>query len=302
MKNVKKIFLFLIFFAFLALGLSIRYTIGYGMFVEGQFVGVVRSPSEADAITEIICAESHASALSTTLYPRLLVRDTFTPAAEVSENTRSAMGIETEIITLTEPIPFGTGTVEDAGMYQGTEAVTTEGVDGARTVVKQITKMNGSILQEKVLSVSVSAEPVAEITTVGTKPRPAGVGTGDFTFPLSEITVSSNFGYRWDRQHNGIDFAADAGTAISAADSGTVIFSGPSEGYGNLIILDHQNGYTTYYAHCSILYAAVGAMPEKGEVIAGVGSTGNSTGPHLHFEIRKDGTPQNPLEYLPGIV
>ena len=96
-----------------------------------------------------------------------------------------------------------------------------------------------------------------------------------------------------------MDFAASAGTPIYAAASGKVIYSGyNSGGYGNLIIIEHSNGYQTYYAHCSRLYANVGEQVSKGDRIAGVGTTGDSTGNHLHFEIRKNGTPVNPANYL----
>ncbi|MBE7025619.1 MAG: hypothetical protein E7408_06170 [Ruminococcaceae bacterium] len=302
MSNVKRKLILLFFLLFSLAVISLYYSIGYGMYIEGNFVGVVHNHAEAEAITDILCAESQSTALNTTLFLRFLTHDGYTPAAELLKNAQAAGGIETEVITETLPIPYSVGTLEDDSLYLGEETVTTEGVDGRRIVVKEITKQNGILIREEILSETVSARPVSQIISVGTKPRPAGVGTGEFAFPLTEITVSSGFGLRWNRQHAGIDLAADTGDAILAADTGTVTFSGTCEGYGNLIIIDHQNGFTTYYAHCSVLYAAEGTMPEKGEVIAEVGSTGNSTGPHLHFEIRKDDTPINPLTFLPGMV
>lgn len=98
--------------------------------------------------------------------------------------------------------------------------------------------------------------------------------------------------------HTGVDIAGPAGDDVKAADSGTVRFSGRSGGYGNLIIIDHGNGFSTYYAHNQKNLVSAGDEIDKGGVIAKRGSTGRSTGNHLHFEIRKDGNPQDPLNYF----
>lgn len=110
--------------------------------------------------------------------------------------------------------------------------------------------------------------------------------------------LTSNFGTRWGRLHSGIDIGADEGEAICAAKSGRVIFSGTADGYGNYIKIDHGGGLETAYGHCSVLAANVGDEVEKGQTIAYVGSTGNSTGPHLHFEVKIDGEFKNPLDYV----
>jgi murein DD-endopeptidase MepM/ murein hydrolase activator NlpD len=100
--------------------------------------------------------------------------------------------------------------------------------------------------------------------------------------------------------HRAIDVAAPTGTAVRAADSGYVSFAGWTDiGYGYLIVIDHGNGFSTYYAHLSNFYVAPGQAVERGQVIAAVGNTGWSTGPHTHFEIRYGGVPQNPRAYLP---
>lgn len=98
--------------------------------------------------------------------------------------------------------------------------------------------------------------------------------------------------------HSGTDIAAPAGTPIKAAAGGTVSFAGVNGGYGNLVIIDHGNGIQTYYGHCSKIYVSKGDTVEAGDVIAAVGSTGYSTGNHLHFEIRKNGSTLNPQKYL----
>ena len=99
--------------------------------------------------------------------------------------------------------------------------------------------------------------------------------------------------------HNGVDLACPTGTDVVAADGGTVTFAGYKGTFGYLVIIDHQNGMETYYAHNSELLVEEGDKVYQGYHIAEVGSTGRSTGPHCHFEIRVDGVPQDPMEYLP---
>ena len=128
-------------------------------------------------------------------------------------------------------------------------------------------------------------------------------GTGMFAYP-SDAPTSSPFGWRmhpvlgYRRFHAGLDFAASYGSTIRAADSGTVIFAGWYGGYGKAVIINHGKGITTLYGHTSELYVTEGQGVQRGQAIAAVGSTGLSTGPHLHFEVRRDGTPVNPADYL----
>ena len=111
--------------------------------------------------------------------------------------------------------------------------------------------------------------------------------------------ISSKFGRRWGTMHNGIDISSSFGTPIKSASSGTVIYSGTEPGYGKLVIIYHGRGYSTVYAHASKLKMRKGQQVKRGQTIAWVGSTGRSTGPHLHFEIRKHQDAQNPIYYLP---
>ena len=115
----------------------------------------------------------------------------------------------------------------------------------------------------------------------------------------SGYTITSRFGPRASGNHKGLDIAAPTGTSIMAAESGTVVLSGNyNDGYGNYIIIDHGNNVRTLYGHCSALYVSVGQHVAQGEVIGAVGSTGNSTGPHLHLEIIVDNLKYNPQYYL----
>lgn len=118
-----------------------------------------------------------------------------------------------------------------------------------------------------------------------------------FIWPVNG-PITSPFGWRWGRMHEGIDIGAGYGTPIHAAAAGTVIWAGWMGGYGNLVVLDHGGGLSTAYGHQQRIYVHVGQRVAQGEVIGEVGSTGHAFGPHLHFEVRVNGTPVDPLRYL----
>ena len=126
---------------------------------------------------------------------------------------------------------------------------------------------------------------------------PAPSGSGGLVWPVSG-PVSSPFGSRWGRLHAGIDIPAPAGTPIGAAAAGTVIYAGWMGGYGNLVVIDHGGGLATAYAHQYSVAKSVGAAVAQGQTIGYVGNTGNSFGNHLHFEVRVNGSPVDPLGYL----
>ena len=132
---------------------------------------------------------------------------------------------------------------------------------------------------------------------------PSG-GTGSMMWPTAVTQITSPFGWRThpvfgsQRFHSGIDIGADYGDTVAAADGGVVILSEWMGGYGKAVIIEHGNGISTLYGHNSELLVSEGQRVRKGEAIARVGSTGYSTGPHLHFEVRQDGSPVNPMSYL----
>jgi murein DD-endopeptidase MepM/ murein hydrolase activator NlpD len=135
--------------------------------------------------------------------------------------------------------------------------------------------------------------------------RPASAGGGNARVSGSGMawptngSVTSGFGYRWGALHAGIDIANGVGTPIRAAKSGRVILAGWNGGYGNTVVIDHGGGLTTLYAHMTRVRTSEGARVDQGELIGDMGSTGNSTGPHLHFETRVNGSAQDPRRYLP---
>ena len=126
---------------------------------------------------------------------------------------------------------------------------------------------------------------------------PIKPGTGRFIWPVNG-TFTSPFGMRWGRLHAGIDVAAPTGTPMRAADSGTVQIAGWTGGYGNYTCIGHGGGISTCYGHQSSINVSVGQRVSQGAVIGAVGNTGNSTGPHLHFEVRINGQPVDPMGYL----
>ena len=186
---------------------------------------------------------------------------------------------------------------QDNSMYVGSSEVISEGIPGESVVSAKVEYLNGEEVSRIIIDERIVKQPVSEIVKTGTLPLPAGSGSGTFIIPVSG-RLTSEFGERWGRLHSGIDIAVVEGTEICAADSGTVIFSGESASYGLLIKIDHGNGYITYYAHCSKLIANFGDVVKKGDVVALSGNTGNSTGPHCHFEIRYNNEPLDPLGFV----
>lgn len=158
--------------------------------------------------------------------------------------------------------------------------------------------------QEEAAAAAAAARKAAS-SGGGSAGAPVVSGNGTFTHPCPGYTyISSEFGWRAQpipgasTNHKGMDFAAGTGTPIYAAASGTVTSASYSGNAGNLIVINHGNGLQTYYMHCNSMYVSAGQTVSKGQNIGSVGSTGNSSGPHLHFQVMLNGTPTNPRNYL----
>lgn len=199
-------------------------------------------------------------------------------------------------IVYKEEIPFETRLTKDDKLYTNQSKVLVEGKKGLKEVTAVVVSYNGIEVSKKIKRENVLEKPINKIVAVGSK-RISYVATGSFNYPARGI-ITSRFGPRWGGFHTGVDIAASEGAPIYAADAGTVIFSGWEGGYGYLVKIDHNNGYVTYYGHASKLLVKKGDKVMKGQKIALVGSTGHATGPHVHFEVRKNGVPVNPLPYL----
>ncbi|GGF94042.1 M23 family metallopeptidase [Paenibacillus abyssi] len=183
---------------------------------------------------------------------------------------------------------------ENPDMREGQTKVIKEGKNGKKRITYKQVKQNGYLMSEELINEEIVAPAVPSIVMKGTKV--IGVGTGNFSWPVSNATLTSKFGKRWGRQHKGIDLVGSR--SILAADHGIVEFSGTKNGMGITVIINHQNGYKTVYGHLSSLSVKKGEKVEKGDTLGNMGSTGNSTGVHLHFEIHRNGAVQNPLNYL----
>ncbi len=209
-------------------------------------------------------------------------------------------------VTYEGPVPFETEKVDDPDMYQGYSKVLTEGVEGSAIYNADVTYLNGVEKERTINSTEVLTEPVTKVVAVGTKPRPKTMATGTFQWPIRG-TITSGYGRRYIfgsySNHSGIDIAGRYGAPIAAADGGKVIFAGTGTGgnwsYGKYVVIDHENGLKTIYAHCSSLCVKAGDRVYKGQTIAKVGSTGNSTGNHCHFQVKKNGVTVSPWTYLP---
>ncbi|MDE6592975.1 MAG: peptidoglycan DD-metalloendopeptidase family protein [Oscillospiraceae bacterium] len=208
--------------------------------------------------------------------------------------------------TLRSYVPFETITIEDATLPEGQVVIDKEGEDGENRSRAIVTYREGVAVRKRTLETVTYKEPVAKIVRVGTmKPQinynvPEFIegAEGEYIWPVDGGYISSHQGD--GRGHKGIDIAAPFGTPIYAAASGTVIDAGTgyNGGYGNCIMIQNDDGNVTVYAHQSELAAENGQYVEAGQLIGYVGSTGDSTGNHLHFEIRQEGKYINPENYV----
>lgn len=198
-----------------------------------------------------------------------------------------------------EPILKTVVEEKDPTMYVGVSKIKSEGKDGVQNVTAVITKVNGQQVASEIKDKEVLSPMEPKIRLVGSMPLPPKATTGTFIYPLKRYIFSSGYGYRWGSFHGGIDLAAPRGTTIMAADGGTVTHAGwHSGGYGYMVTIQHTNGHKTLYAHMSKVTCTVGQKVAQGQKIGEVGSTGNSTGNHCHFEIYINGVRVNPTKYL----
>lgn len=204
-----------------------------------------------------------------------------------------------EEASYSDSIAFDVKYEDSTSLYKGESKTKVNGVYGERAVVAEIIKENGREINRTIISENIVSEPQAKVVYKGTKDPPPRMGTGSLARPSSRGPVTSEFGvWRSYRRHTGIDIGLNIGTAISAADGGVVTFAGYSSSYGRYVIIDHGGNMTTLYAHNSSLTVKKGDKIFKGQTIAYSGNTGNSTGPHLHFEVRINGVPKNPRNYV----
>lgn len=209
----------------------------------------------------------------------------------------------TEYVERQEALAYGTLIITDDTMYETQTRVQQTGIEGVRNITGNAIYINGSESDITILTEEKISEPTQEILVKGTKAVPNILilaKGGDMPFPLANYTITSPFGTRntgiegASTFHNGIDLAASYGTPIYASADGQVRFAGSNGGYGLMVKLTHDGGVETRYGHCSQLLVRNNQYVKRGEIIALVGSTGTSSGNHVHFEVRINGKPVNP--------
>ncbi len=202
-----------------------------------------------------------------------------------------------QTVSLTESVPYQVEKIKDDTLYEGRTVVSRKGQEGTARVLARVTKVNGVEVGKSVIESETVTAPVTQVEKIGTKERPPTTGSGTFIKPTYG-TLTSRYGRRWNRSHKGIDIGGSYNSPIKAADGGVVTYAGWMSGYGNYVVINHENGYQTAYGHCASLNVSVGSRVAKGDVIAKMGNTGRSTGTHLHFEVKKNGEYVDPLKYV----
>ena len=207
---------------------------------------------------------------------------------------------QTKRLEYSQEIPYEVITKAADDLYTTQSRIVKKGVAGEAQIVSDVVYVNGQEQSRTITNYEVILQPQAQIKEVGTIAPPAKAPKGTFILPFNGLRTST-YGYRPSMGdfHTGIDLAGATGSAIVAADGGTVTFAGWNGNYGYCIIITHGNsGFATLYGHCSKLLVKQGQKVAQGEQIAKVGSTGRTTGPHLHFEVRIGGKTVNPLQYI----
>ena len=328
LRNIKKIFVhvrsslkftFLLILSLIVVAaiLSLVYRPMYTVTLNGEFIGYTSNKSKLQKrINEYIESENenNIAFIDIQTLPEyslcLLKKENTTNDDEIFEKVKSTGTTYYEYYAIVKD--------EEEKYYVSTK-------DDAESIINELKEKKSSNIS-KISYIQVHSTELKEFTENDTivsdlYVKPVVVAYNAYTayygekiisseVPLSQVqgiglikpisgTLTSRFGPRWGSTHKGLDIAAPTGTTIAAAATGSVFFSGwDPYGLGNCIKIDHGNGVTTVYAHCSALYVTAGQYVAQGEAIGAVGSTGNSTGPHLHLEIRVDGVPQNPELYL----
>lgn len=197
-----------------------------------------------------------------------------------------------------EKVKYKTKVIKNNSMYKGNSKVIQEGKNGKRVVIAEVTRINGDKISKKEISTKTITKTITKVIEKGTKEPPKTAATGSLTYPIQGATITSYFGYRWGRLHEGVDFGVSEGTTVRAADGGVVVQSGWNGAYGICVQIDHENGMKTLYAHCSSTLVSAGERVYKGQAISLSGNTGRSTGPHLHFEVIVNGSVTDPFNYI----
>lgn len=279
----------------------------YTLSAGGEILGASNSPNLLDAIVKQLeyqyTSEGGSPGLVLEPYTiayRSIPSDTPTNIADILKAADSALTVSSQLkSSYTVSIPFDTVMIFDDSLYVGETEVVSEGILGELQVSLDVSCEDGVPVERNVTGSEVIAEPVSKVVSIGTQQRPPTASYGSFIWPTGG-TFSSGFGPRSGGVHKGIDICNSLDTEIIAADGGEVTYAGDGlDGFGNLIIITHDNGTQTYYAHLNEILVSEGTLVARGQEIGKMGTTGRSSGIHLHFEVHIDGTAVDPMEYLP---
>lgn len=281
-----------------------------GLYIDGVYFGAALSFDEINSkLTAYLdsAKEGYDGTTTTTFNNNVQIKkdvyssDTLMTADELFEAAKPYLSVRLETdFTIEYDRAYTTIYEYDDSQPDNYREVIQEGENGMQEVYYRLVYVDGIQTDAIVKDSTTTLAPIDEIVVVGT--LESGTGTGSFIWPVPAANnISSLFEYRWGSFHAGIDIA-DVGiyaADIVATDTGIVTFSGWDDaGYGYMVIIDHGNGYSSMYAHCDELFVSEGELVYQGDTIASVGSSGYSTGDHLHFEIWENGTAVNPCEYM----
>jgi len=299
---------------------------GYGLYIDGNFVAAVSEQSIgknavdallADRVSTLeIDSEAKSSFVNKIeyiqgVYPIEAFSDSKSVSDMISGKVTDYLGNPLPVnLSVSSVLNYSSSvviehdikTIYTDGLKDGYEKVVTKGYDGEGTETYLVTYIDGVFYSQTTVSLDVTTPAVDEVVRVGT--RSDGMTTASFATFLKPYDgfITSYVGPRWGRTHNGIDIVKYGGNCYGepcfAAADGVVVRSDWYNGYGKCVIIDHGDGIETLYAHLSDFTMSVGDVVKAGDEVGKIGSTGNSTGPHLHFEVHVDGEFVNPLVFV----
>ncbi len=285
-----------------------------GLYVDGVFHGALQESRELQAQMEtVLSAHKTDSVDEVGFFSQVQILEGMYPSSSLTTAERMNAYLKTLTVKTMQNFEY-TETIKYKTIYQetdtlplGYESVRQAGKNGKQRVHAQKIFVNGVKKYEAVVSTEIIQTAVDRLVLIGAQKYSDGSefgdgkATGTFIWPLPYTKqISSYFANRWGAMHGAIDIANGStnGKPIIASDGGTVIEAKYHSSWGNYVLIDHGNGFKTRYAHCSKLKVKAGDKVAQGQYIGNVGSTGYSTGPHLHFEVIKNGSLVDPLKYV----
>ena len=284
-----------------------------GLYVNGQFCGALPRETLERLMSASLARKNVEQTETVRFFAQIEIVDGLYPVSAVSTEAEVIAYLDmlpvqvSRFVTYTEEVKYETVVKWDESKPLGDDTVTVKGQNGKQRVTLEIITVNGEEQYRAVASTQIITEPVDEVIVKGghTYSEDAvagdGVATGRFVWPLPYTKViSSPFASRWGSFHGAIDISNGRvnGKPIIASDGGTVVEAGWHNSYGYYVLIDHNNGFMTRYAHCSSLNVKAGQKVAQGEYIANVGNTGYSFGAHLHFEVILNGQLVDPMNYV----